>query len=70
MAIEIFLFLTSIADFSKQMDSQPLELIPDGNIFFEIGLELLELLLLEDKSGLGNDDIIDLVVFLESQQQL
>ena len=52
------------------MNSQPLELVPNGNVFLEVGLKLFVLLLFEDEPGLGNHYCINFVVFFQSQQQL
>lgn len=63
-------FTTAITDLIYEMDSQPFELVPDGHVFFEEGLELFELFFFQDELWLVDDYFFDFVVFSESHQDL
>lgn len=63
-------FTTAITDLIYEMDSQPFELVPDGHVFFEEGLELFELFFFQDELWLVDDYLFDFVVFSESHQDL
>ena len=59
-----------IIDLCKQMNLQPLELVPYGGILFDIWLQLLDFLLFERELLFLDDYLIDLIVFFKPHKQL
>ena len=67
--MKFFLLNTVIIDFSQKMNSQSLQLIPNSNVLFEERLQFLELLFLEWKFRLIDNNRINLIVLLKSEKK-